>query len=293
MFDDIPEELNRWLLEAPEAIRRDHYSFSHLAMRLVCAFFLGKNFGGGSNFLNYEPTTPGRVPWRQTARYAQIAQALFGLRAEPGFPEICRRLASRDLQSAFYEATAAELLRERGFAILAREETGKTGLDFDFAIAGLGIWANVEATSIKLPRFNETTVRNKLKKKKSQLPADAPAIIMCFLPHAWQEGTPDFERRLGDMAVRFFRTTQRINHLIFITDMMVPMAEGGGAIMRIAGYGNWRARYPTPALDQIMMRRTEDDRREEAFWNDPVNPGDFTGSSDLFKWIDWLKSRQT
>jgi hypothetical protein len=92
-FDDVPEELNRWVLNAPKETRDDPFAFGHMAGQAVIAFYLRKLLDRKNPFLDYPENQAERIPWQQTIRLTQIAQALFTLRREPGFPEICRPLS--------------------------------------------------------------------------------------------------------------------------------------------------------------------------------------------------------
>lgn len=291
MFDDIPEELNRWVLDAPKKIREDPFAFGHMATQAVTAFYLGKLLDRKAPFLDYPENRAQRIPWQQTIRLTQIAQALFVLRREPGFREICRRLSTReDLRSAAFEAFAAQLFSERGLAVLARPETGLLGQDFDFAAIIDGVEINVEATALRVPSFNAGTIKSALSRKRSQVPADKPAVIVCFVPGTWRQEAGELDGVLTPIASTFLRRTKWINHLIFCEDLMFPFEAGGSASFHIIGFRNRTVRFPSPRLDELMMSQLWNDKQVADFLSEDT-PAGFSGSSELFDWIDWLRGR--
>ena len=293
-FEDIPEELNRWILHGPDKFKDDPVVFASFAAQAVIAFYLGTILDRKSPFLDFPENSKERIPWQQTMRQVQIAQAIFMLRREPGFNEICRRLATRgDLRSAAFEAFAAQLFRERGFTVLARPETGELGQDFDFAVRVDDHEINVEATALTVTSFSAGTIISALGRKRGQLPADKPAAIVCFVPGAWRAGlgvTGDIADSLIPIAEKFLRGTQRINHLIFCEDLMTPFPEQGGAgSFHIIGFRNHKVRFPCPRMDELVMSRLWNDKEVADYMSQP-SPG-LTGSSELFQWIEWLKGR--
>jgi len=291
VFDDVPEELNRWVLNAPREVREDPFAFGNMATQAVIAFYLGKLLDRKAPFLDYPENRAGRVPWQQTVRLTQIAQALFVLRREPGFREVCRRLSTReDLRSAAFEAFAAQLFSERGLAVLARPETGFLGQDFDFAAIVDGVEINVEATALTVTSFNAGTIKSALSKKRGQLPADKPAVIVCFVPGTWRQEAGELDGALTPIASQFLRGTKRINHLIFCEDLMFPFEAGGSASFHIIGFRNHTVRFPSPRLDELMMSRLWNDKQVKDFLSEDAPEG-FSGSSALFAWIDWLRGR--
>jgi hypothetical protein len=180
VFDDIPEELNRWVLSAPKEIGEDPVVFGHFATQAVIAFYLRKLLDRKAPFLDFPENNKERIPWQQTMRLTQIAQAIFVLRREPGFGEICRRLATReDLRSVAFEAFAAQLFRERGFTVLARPETRVLGQDFDFAVMAGGFEINVEATALTVPSFSAGTIKSALSRKSVACRQTGGDCLLC------------------------------------------------------------------------------------------------------------------
>jgi hypothetical protein len=103
--------------------------------------YLDRNvFGnGGDPFLTAAKiNAQGGVWYGFPLRVILIGETLFLLRSCKGFHEICRRLKTRDLRSAYYEMLAAKVFFRAGFEIEARPEIGQLGSDFDFAAARAG-----------------------------------------------------------------------------------------------------------------------------------------------------------
>jgi hypothetical protein len=208
---------------------------------------------------------------------------IFSLRGEPGFPEICRRLSTRPtLRSAFYEASAAEIYQRRGFLIHARPETGTRGQDFDFSVVADGESANVEATAVAVRRFSARTIRHALNRKRSQLPTDKPAMIVCFIPGL---NEVDLPTELSKIGWEFLRGTRRINYVIFVLDFVLP--DDGDLIntrMDNLILGNASVRHQSSAVDQLMRSSPVGIlavKRNETW----IGPNAFE------LWVNWLRGR--
>lgn len=290
MFDDVPEELNRWVREAPKNLRTPKMLQAVAAMA-VLKHYLGRDlFDETDPFLVFPDDPDGRGSWKFPIRVHQIAEAVFTLRNEPGFPEITRRLATRDLRSAHFETFAATMFQHHGFAIHARPETLTAGADFDFAICKENAEANVEATALTGETFNPSSIRNALSKKRKQLPSDKPAIIVCFIPGAWRTQVfRPYDTALASLADEFLRRTQRINHLFFAEDVLLQLTGGRGlAFVRSMVFRNENPRHDSPSLDALLDAPTAiNDQSREMALNPPKN-AESVATGQLIEWVDWL-----
>ena len=271
MFEDVPQELNDWILNSPDA--RRPVALPLVAAFSVCQLYLGTIFeNSNSPLLNRAPLKPDEVHLLYAARIIQIAGAVFALRNEPGFPEICRRLATRPLLAAFFEAKGAQLFQEIGFSISARPETSTKGSDFDFSIAVDGAEANVEATAFTGEQFSRNSVRNTLRQKRKQLPDDKPGIIVCFVPRRWRPSVWDIQWELKTLGEQFLRGTRRINHLYFNEEMMFRTHQGALATgMHCLHYTNMTPRISAPILDEILAARLAADEPGRAMMRDGID----------------------
>lgn len=293
MFEDVPEELNRDVL-ARTPLLSDPSLISLMAAKVMTRFYLGTDLVEKDNFL---PDRPKQFPTTLSARYSvrisQIAEAVFSLRNEPGFPEITRRLASRDLQSAFFEARTASEFKSYGLTIFARPETKTLSEDFDFSVGHEEIEINVEATQLQdTPNFSDTTIRNTLHRKRKQLSPELPAVIVCWIPSQWRAGAEHFEEKVGMVVKAFLRGTHRINCVLIAEDIHYRRGNNFGMMSNFLPYLNEHPRHDAPSLTEML---------DLAFKRSPAvrhgirgpAPRYGGGSGDFFRWLDWLMTRQT
>ncbi|MBM0206588.1 hypothetical protein JNW90_28955 [Micromonospora sp. STR1s_5] len=79
------------------------------------------------------------------------------------------------------------MFQTSGYEISFVAETGRRGDDFDFTAHKNGTDVAVEVTHIKRDRFYVSTLRNKLQEKRTQVPADRPAVLCIFVKTGWVE----------------------------------------------------------------------------------------------------------
>jgi hypothetical protein len=291
VFEDIPDALNNFVRDEAGKLS-DINDVTLLAARAITNFYIHADYVERDDepFLRFPNRQPGVAPAELAARIYRIASTILSLRNEPGFAEFCRRFAKQNLRSVFFEAHAAGIFKRHGFSISARESTGTRGEDFDFAISAPGVLANVEATSITVPRFSAKTIENTLTHKRKQLPPTAPAVIVCFVPHAWRLSVWDLQWELGEMARRFLRGTQRINRLIFTEDVVLKKDDAFLTFMHYLQFPNERARIPSPELDRMMdVENPDGHSAREAL--DNLQWDESKGFDELGRWMDWLLPR--
>jgi hypothetical protein len=69
---------------------------------------------------------------------------------------------------------------------------------------------------------------------------------------------------------------------------MTPFPEQGGTgRFHVIGFRNHTVRFPCPQMDELVMSQLWNDKEVADFLSDD-SPG-FTGSSELFRWIEWLR----
>lgn len=259
------------------------YKIHYMAAAVVTKFYLGTWFEDADNdpLLDVEPL-------QNTTRRYQLADALFTLRKEPAFEEICRRFSKLDLRAAFFESFAARHFRQHGFQIHSRPERQKLREDFDFSIRGPGVDANVEVTAFRDCVFNAASLRNSLNHKRGQLPDDKPAIIICVVPGTWRDSIPDFEDELRSLANGFLRGTQRINHLFIIEDIFIRKGDDGAGLTHILSYKNERPRRASSELDRAISSTPKEDAEVRHLLS---TVWEARSTGELQAWIDWVMTR--
>jgi hypothetical protein len=257
---------------------------------LVIASYLNRTpFGEESHpFFEFGWTEDGVVHWSHSVRVTQLGEFLFLLRREPGFADICRRLDGHNLRAAFFEANSAWTFKRRGFSIYARKETGERGDDFDFEAVHGSLRVNVEVTAFEAPHFSRATVLNALRHKRGQLPADAPAIIVCVFPEAWLADV-DVNQEFDSVTTEFLRSTGRVNHVEFVTERRVPLPDGTGGIfdIRRALATNHKSRFPSDLLEDLMVGPQVDPAMEQRVLSSRSLADVPIPESEFFAWVDW------
>jgi len=177
-----------------------------------------------------EVSAEGNLWYGFQLRVILIGETLFLLRNCKGFPEICHRLKTHDLRSAYYEMLAAKIFFRASFDIYMRRETLKLGDDFDFTAMRGRLVINVEVTALQDKGFYEKTVINALNWKRRQLPKDKPAVIFCVVPAQWEKLGFDMNEWTARVANEFFLAgNRRVNRLVFYVERHIdgPNATGG------------------------------------------------------------------
>jgi hypothetical protein len=115
VFDDVPLQLRRNAREMARRFPNSHLTSCSVAVTLI-SFYLGE----ASDRVFDELFAPRYDDPRRAARLVRMAEAIFALRREPGFQEICRRFRERGRQSIFFEAMSAAMFCSVGFATQRR-----------------------------------------------------------------------------------------------------------------------------------------------------------------------------
>jgi hypothetical protein len=231
MFEDVPPLLTAFV-EATLDPERADYRYA-LAASLVTAFYLKEpveRSREGQKFFRLEMTPSGYVSPHFFAKSIVVGETLFLLRNCVGFEELCRKLETGDLEAQYFELLTARLFRDAGFEISARVQTWIKKEDFDFNATRAGEIVNVEATRIGNAQFSTSTIRNRLKKKRTQLPKNFPSVIFCEHPSEWSAQVPNLAAALGEITVDFFRNTERVNAVVYMVQEYSGYSETYGAL---------------------------------------------------------------
>ncbi|MGC9954126.1 MAG: hypothetical protein ABSD21_07595 [Rhizomicrobium sp.] len=191
----------------------------------------------------------------------------------------------------FYELMAARHFHEGGFSLHVSPETGIKGQDFDFSATKGVEKVNVEVTHIGTDDYSAATLRNALGKKRGQVPDNAPAVIWCAFPKEWRLQDPKIETNLVQSAQEFYRITQRINVVVFMSEYHIEPAapnENGVVLYPFVPVMNNRARHPTKLLD-FLFDGTIDIRRNIADGASVVDAVEaLKRDSKFYRWVDQI-----
>jgi hypothetical protein len=223
-----------------------------------------------------------------------VAEALFLLRSSPGFEEQRKRLAERPLRSAFFEMLAAKQFLKAGFQISAAPEVGKLGEDFDFtATRADGMIVNVEVTALTGKEPSEATIFNALRNKRRQLPKSAPGVVYCVLPENWSRAAAiNWEGFLQNIVERFFRSTTRVNVIVFWMEQHLIRGDGGpGAALVLIRkpYVNDKAHHAMTDVSFLLSGPRSETAREALATGAGLDALKETSyDSEFFRWVDHL-----
>ncbi|HEX9904297.1 MAG TPA: hypothetical protein VGA77_04965 [Propylenella sp.] len=267
-----------------------------LAAGFVAHEYLGKILlgPGGPQFLDYRTLADGSAWYGHSARLILVGSTIFVLRSSSGFSELCRRLKGRDFRSTFFELLAARLFLRGGFDIKARPEGGALGKDFDFSAVKGGTTINVEVTGLKPLKFSPGTLKNALKQKRKQLPTDAPGVICCVHPEDWFKSEADLSVELRRAAMRLFSTSQRVNAVVFLSEIHLdPAGHGreGGILATKEVYINPVPRLPAPIDFLLREPLASVYRRQGRKWSGSSQALKAAArDTEFHRWVDQLLS---
>jgi len=181
---------------------------------------------------------------RASARVQQVANLLLEFRFTTSFDELCNRMKTRELRSSYFEGEAAGFFMRAGFEVLAKPETGVKREDFDFSATKGDVTINGEVTALSSTIYSPKTLESALKKKRSQLPDDKPAVIFCAVPHSWYEFA-DLRFSLFRQTFLFFRGSKRINAVVYFFEEWIELNDGNTAFYKsFLPITNQTARHP-------------------------------------------------
>jgi hypothetical protein len=233
----------------------DITSRNYASALVVLIFFLGerwveKNIKLAQNSISYMKNNYSELSidrYQHQDRVISLADHLFGLRGCRNFWALVARVVRSDIASCFAEIEAARMLYLDGYDIEITQETGRRGSDFDFVAYRNGAAVAIEVTALARAERVDVRVTNKLQKKRSQFPADKPAVLFIKMPQM-DEDTPYDDREIELRILRFFSSSSRINILFLVFEHMEQVERAG--MLRFTGtrkFQNANARHPMPS----------------------------------------------
>jgi hypothetical protein len=254
-MDDVPEPLRSKLLNAP----LDDSAREYAMAAAVLHHYLGREFADryifkkatSHPFILTNAEAGSTTAFIHMFRVMSLADAVFALRAAPGFDYLLARLRSRELRAAYFEARTAASFTHYGFNVSIKVPANLRGSDFDFEARRDETHINVEVTEATNDTFSYRTLDNKLREKRSQVPADHPAVIYCIVPAGWHYQTGDIDFALMKAAFDYFGTTKRINAVVFEWDVQTAVSSGNISTVHMAAFAHPSPRHRI-ALDFLF-----------------------------------------
>lgn len=228
-------------------------------------------------------------------RITHLADCLFRLSDEPTFGVMIRRLVERDVRPVFFELSAAQFFKRKGFSITTNEETGNRGEDFDFiANSANGDTINVEVSEFHNEIFTEKALKNKLASKRKQVPNDRPAILFLHIPSSWYN-LNNLSFFLMKGTFDFFQKSKRYNAVLFQTEMMGDAGQGFYWLVHIDPFAHMNPRHKIdiqfifkPGIELLqnedkMIKYSNETRKK--YFEDLIARGDVKGRQSFIRWV--------
>lgn len=186
-------------------------------------------------------------------RIVRLADALFTLfiNEVDGFDALRRRFHTRLTKPCFIETEIASLLVFNGFKVEIMAESGKRGSDFDLAAKKERIELSMEVTGKDELPFTVSTIKNTLKKKRTQTPGDRPAILYMHVPANWMDNLPKAQSQFSEAFTDFFSRSHRLNGIVLVWERVLPFANGGFPQLAMWPCFNNRPRHPFNQWDLV------------------------------------------
>ncbi|MBC7793743.1 MAG: hypothetical protein H7Z43_08540 [Clostridia bacterium] len=264
---------------------------------IAAAYYLIERFVSKTVADRYFQMEGGSMTARVGMAMTTIGETIFELRDRPALVEFCRRLRTRDPNSAFQEAMAARLFMENDFAITAISESGVKGRDFDFRAKKAGQTVCVEVTTLRAPVYSEATLKNAFAAKVKQMPKDKPGVIWCVVPSVWL-AEQDAPAKLAAQAHRLFGVSKRVNAVVYLGEQYdaVSAAKGDYGMLQFRSIAvlNKHARNQCDALFFLTSESGEDQAKNPVLGEleDEVSLHRVMRNRPFFHWVDDLVGRR-
>ncbi len=194
-------------------------------------------------------------------RLIDLADSLFLLQDCEGFDlkiEDLRNVTPTNpdvmLEDTVIELQIAKLLVKSGHKVTFVAPTGKKKNDFDLQIDFMGevdIFAEIKCKREESPA-SANSLRNTLRKARSQLPEKSPSILFIRLPTNWTKDV-EFVSRTDEVIADFFRNVSRVNAVIFVWEEWVTLEDNRRLwVLKFRPSFNLSPKYSIKGLDRLI-----------------------------------------
>jgi hypothetical protein len=156
----------------------------------------------------------------RTISMVRIGHAIYLLQSCEGFVDRIDDFSTEpDVEASFFELNLASLFVANGHTVRFVKPTGRKEQDYDLDVLVGSEWVAVEAkTRRDGPLKDAKTIRNALKKARSQLPVDRPGVVGIWIASEFDG------RSLGEHAIQaieqeihdFLHRTSRVNKVVVL-----------------------------------------------------------------------------
>ena len=208
-FDNYCQETSR----QPLLVDRVYNLAINVLHHFMGSTWLEKNIthkSGGPDYFRAKDDDDTEL-FKNTCRVIRVAELLFNLQPVGGFSRIVSDLSQGDIEPFVTEAESSVILLTAGIPFAFVQPTAVKGESYDIEIRYENGWqAAVEIKSILEDKpLNENTVKNAIKRGRTQLPKDKACFVFVKIPDDWCQH-PQFETRLQNAVHEALRQTTRI-----------------------------------------------------------------------------------
>lgn len=261
----VPERLANELVEAGDRLVDDLPGLYYRMAFCIIRFYLGEPWVTQKVRLQHEfdPFMLNEFDEESDNRFTHLdrvvdlGKALFDLRNCQNFDVLCERFRRRDTKPCFTEAQIAGIFANDGFQVEMVQEIGVRGADFDFIAHGTCQDISIEVTAKALAPLTVATVKNTLKKKRNQVPADRAAILYIIIPEEWTADARVAEAIFSEALGNFFEGSRRFNAVVLVWEATLVLGEGRIFATTYRPYENPSPRYP---IDDTSFLRPDHPR---------------------------------
>jgi len=197
------------------------------------------------------PDDSAQSAYNHQDRIIKLGHMLYALRDCNGFDSFISALVTRDVAPAFFELWVANALRQNEYTIEFVDPLGEKGTDYDLRCDRNTIRLNIEAKSRRAGMLvSENSLRNALKKARTQLPASGPNVIFISIPAEWTTQA-NAESKITSCIQTFFHNSARVNYVVLMWHGWLQLAERMASLTFIRQYDNPNARAPV-ALETVI-----------------------------------------
>lgn len=191
----VPEPLATILIRAGDRYRDDIVALNYRMAVCILRYYLGEEWDDQKirsqdefdPFMLNGRVREGDTGWTNQLRVIRLGDSLFQLRNCQNFNLLCERFKIRvtDTKACFTEAQIASAFSSEGLQVEIVQESGMRGTDFDFLAHGRKQDVSVEVTTKNPGPLTTGTIKNTLRKKRSQVPSERAALLFIIIPEEW------------------------------------------------------------------------------------------------------------
>ena len=261
VIEDLPGKIydNFIIYDLATATLR-HYLGDEWTNQNASAFFepkVLKGNGKGRNFLRTgDPIAENH--FRHQLRVMQLAELMFNLQGVDGIEERIEKIKQGALESFYGELECAAQIKKANLPFRFVIPSGNRGKDYDIEImlsSGGKLNCEMEVTTEEKD-LRQSTILNKLKGAKKQLPKEQPGMIFLKIPESWPKQS-DAQTILNESLNKFLGDTNRVIAVVLRwEELIVDLSILRPAVLKIFFRieANTSSKFYSPEIENILWQ---------------------------------------